>query len=72
MRAGLGVATLIARAIRGGTLTLLWFIVWLVANTIGDHEPLLVDPVNWWAGTLLLVVALDLSRQHAPDFGKRR
>jgi len=52
-------------------LTLLWFIVWLVANTIGDHEPLLVDPVNWWAGTLLLVVALDLSRQHAPDFGKR-
>jgi len=60
-----------ARAIRGGTLTLVWFIVWLVANTIGDHEPLLVDPVNWWAGTLLLVVALDLSRQHAPDFGKR-
>ena len=53
-------------------MTLLWFIVWLVANVIGDHEPLLVDPVNWWAGTLLLVVALDLSRQHAPDLGKRR
>jgi hypothetical protein len=53
-------------------LTLLWFIVWLVANVIGDRESLLVDPVNWWAGTLLLVVALDLSRQHAPDLGKRR
>lgn len=54
------------------TVTLLWFIVWLVANVIGDHEPLLVDPVNWWAGTLLLAVALDLSRQHAADLGKRR
>jgi hypothetical protein len=73
MRPCLGVATLIVhRAIRGGILTLLWFIVWLVANVIGAHEPLLFDPVNWWAGTLLLVVALDLSRQHAPDLGKRR
>jgi hypothetical protein len=73
MRARPDVATLtVHRAIRGGNLTLLWFIVWLVANAIGDREPLLVDPVNWWAGTLLLVVALDLSRQHAPDFGKRR
>jgi hypothetical protein len=39
---------------------------------IGDREPLLADPVNWWAGTLLLVVALDLSRQHATDLGKSR
>jgi hypothetical protein len=46
-------------------MTLVWFIVWLVANTIGDSEPLLFDPVNWWAGTLILAVALDLGRQHA-------
>jgi hypothetical protein len=26
--------------------------------------PLLFDPVNWWAGALLLAAALDLSRQH--------
>jgi len=39
---------------------------------IGDRESLTLDPVNWWAGTLLLVVALDLSRQHAPDFGWQR
>ena len=52
-------------------MTLIWFVVWLVANNIGDHEPLLVDPVNWWAATLILAVALDLGRQHAPDLGKR-
>jgi hypothetical protein len=51
-------------------MTLVWFVIWLAANTIGDHEPLLFDPVNWWAGTLLLVVALDLARQHAPERGK--
>jgi hypothetical protein len=50
-------------------MTLIWFIVWLIANNIGDHEPLLFDPVNWWAGTLLLVIALDLSRQHVPHKG---
>jgi hypothetical protein len=45
-------------------MTLVWFVVWLVANNWGDHEPLLFDPVNWWAGLLLLALALDLSRQH--------
>jgi hypothetical protein len=53
-------------------VTLIWFIVWLIFNLIGDREPLTLDPVNWWAGTLLLTVALDLSRQHAPDFGRQR
>ena len=47
-------------------MTLIWFVVWLVFNLIGDEEPLTFDPVNWWAGALLLTVALDLSRQHAP------
>ena len=51
-------------------LTLIWFIVWLIANIVGDSEPLTFDPVNWWAGTLMLVVALDLSRQHAPQLGR--
>ena len=48
-------------------MTLLWFVIWLIANLIGDEEPLLLDPVNIWAGTLLLAVALDLARQHAPE-----
>ena len=48
-------------------MTLVWFIVWLIANVIGDHEPLTFDPVNWWAGALLLALALDLARQHAPE-----
>jgi hypothetical protein len=47
-------------------MTLLWFVVWLVANVWGDHEPLQFDPVNWWAGTLILAAALDLGRQHVP------
>ena len=51
-------------------VTILWFIVWLIWNNVGDHEPLLVDPVNWWAGTLILAVAVDLSAQHATS-GRR-
>jgi hypothetical protein len=47
------------------TVTLVWFIVWLICNTIGDKEPLTFDPVNWWAGLLLLAVALDLGGGHA-------
>ncbi|HEV2711949.1 MAG TPA: hypothetical protein VGU26_02540 [Gaiellaceae bacterium] len=46
-------------------MTLVWFVVWLIANNVGDAEPLVVDPVNWWAGTLILAVALDLGGQHA-------
>ena len=53
-------------------MTLIWFVVWLISNLIGDKESLTFDPVNWWAGILLLTVALDLSRQHAPDFGWQR
>ena len=52
-------------------MTLVWFIVWLIANLIGDDEPLTFDPVNWWAGTLILAAALDLSRQHAPQFDRK-
>jgi len=52
-------------------MTLIWFAIWLISNLIGDHEPLLVDPVNWWAGTLILAVALDLGKQHTPDVGRR-
>jgi hypothetical protein len=53
-------------------MTIAWFIVWLVANLIGDAEPLVFDPVNGWAGTLLGAAALDLARQHAPELGKER
>ena len=51
-------------------MTLLWFIAWVIANSIGDNEPLLTDPVNVWTWTLILAVALDLCRQHT-DFGKK-
>jgi hypothetical protein len=46
-------------------MTFVWFVIWLIANNIGGHEPLLGDPVNAWAGTLILAVALDLSAAHA-------
>lgn len=45
-------------------MTIVWFICWLVANNVGGHEPLTLDPVNAWAGTLILAVALDLSAAH--------
>jgi hypothetical protein len=43
-------------------MTIIWFVVWLVAGLIGDHEALRFDPVNWWTATLILAIALDLNR----------
>jgi hypothetical protein len=43
-------------------MTFVWFVVWLVSNAVGDHEPLRLDPVNWWTATLLLSIALDVNR----------
>jgi hypothetical protein len=43
-------------------LTLVWFVIWFVADRIGDREALLLDPVNVWAGTFLLALALDVGR----------
>lgn len=51
-------------------MTLIWFIVWLVANNVGANEPLTLDPVNAWAATLILAVALDLGGSHARGHGK--
>ena len=43
-------------------MTVLWFVIWLVANNVGAREGLTIDPVNAWMGTLILAIALDLSR----------
>ena len=45
-------------------MTLLWFVIWFICDLIGDRETLSFDPVNWWAGTLLLAIAVDLSKSH--------
>jgi hypothetical protein len=52
-------------------MTLVWFIVWLISNTIGDNEALTFAPVNFWAGALLFSLAVDLSAQHATSAGRR-
>jgi hypothetical protein len=46
-------------------LTILWFVVWLVSDLVGARAPLRFDPVNVWAGTLILAAALDLNRSVA-------
>lgn len=51
-------------------MTLVWLVVWFVFDRIGDREPLLADPVNWWLGLLLVAIALDLGRQHAPEMSR--
>lgn len=53
-------------------MTVVWFIVWLIANNVGHHEPLLFNPVNGWTGTLILAIALDLGAAHARAPGKSR
>jgi hypothetical protein len=54
-------------------MTLLWFFIWLIWDLIGDDEPLTFAPaVNWWAGSLLFVIAVDLAGIHAlKGAGKR-
>jgi hypothetical protein len=51
-------------------MTLIWFVVWLIADVIGDHEPLKFDPVNVWAAALVLALALDLNRPQV--YSRRR
>jgi hypothetical protein len=46
-------------------MTLIWLVIWLIANTVGGQEPLALDPVNAWTATLILAVALDLGGGHA-------
>jgi hypothetical protein len=50
-------------------MTLLWFLIWFVSNLIGDKEPLTFNPVNWWAGFLLLAIALDLNKSYVIKHG---
>jgi hypothetical protein len=52
-------------------MTVLWFLIWVIANFTGAHEPLRFDPVNAWAATLILAIALDLGRQHAVGLPRR-
>jgi len=47
-------------------MTLIWFLFWFVADRVGDRAPVQFDPANTWGWTLLLAIALDLARQHAP------
>jgi hypothetical protein len=51
-------------------VTFLWFVIWLVADNVGGHEPLLLDPVNAWVATLVLAIALDLAGNHARSRGR--
>lgn len=51
-------------------MTILWFVVWLVANSIGGKAPLLFDPVNGWTATLIVAIGLDLSAAHARNTKK--
>ncbi|MEZ5073916.1 MAG: hypothetical protein R2691_03665 [Solirubrobacterales bacterium] len=43
-------------------MTLAWLVIWFIANLVGGSEPLTLDPVNGWTGTLILAIALDLNR----------
>jgi hypothetical protein len=43
-------------------MTVVWFIVWLLADLIGERAPLRFDPMNVWAATLILAIALDVNR----------
>lgn len=52
-------------------MTLLWLVVWFIADQVGGREPLLLHPVNAWTATLILAIALDLGGTHARGGAKR-
>ena len=52
----------------GARVTLVWFVIWVIANNVGGNEPLEFDPVNFWTAALLLAVAVDLNRPR-PELG---
>lgn len=39
-------------------MALIWLLVWFIAG----HDALTLDPVNAWAATLILALALDINR----------
>jgi len=53
-------------------MTILWFVIWLIANNVGAHEGLTANPLNAWTATLILAVGLDLGRAYAPPVGGPR
>lgn len=53
-------------------MTLLWLVTWFIADQIGGHEALLLNPVNAWTATLILAIALDLGAAHTRGGGKDR
>ena len=53
------------------SVTIVWFVIWLVANIYGGTEPLSFDPVNIWAGGFLLTIALDLNRPSTREMARR-
>lgn len=53
-------------------MTLIWFVVWVIADHVGGREPLLFNPANAWTATLLLAVALDLGSAHARNGVRRK
>jgi hypothetical protein len=57
-------------------MTLLWLVVWFIADQVGGREPLVLNPVNARTATLILAIALDLGAAHArggsrPDRSRR-
>ena len=53
-------------------MTFVWFVIWLIANNVGGHEPLIFNPVNAWVATLILAIALDLGASHAQGRGSAK
>lgn len=51
-------------------MTLIWLLIWFIWDLVGDNEPLLFDPVNFWTGTLILAIGIDLASLRAVP-GKR-
>ncbi len=51
-------------------MTLIWLVIWFIFDLIGDKEPLLLDLANFWTGTLILALALDLGSLRAVPAGR--
>jgi hypothetical protein len=71
-RGTLGSAEYRSKRFRRQSMTFVWFVIWLIANNVGGHEPLIFNPVNAWVATLILAIALDLGAAHAQGRGSAK
>jgi hypothetical protein len=41
-------------------MTILWLLIYLIVSNGGRHGGFLFNPINWWTGSLIVALGIDL------------